>query len=99
MRRPRLKSWRVAAYCSEIAIMQPIQDLLLLGDAGITRAILAIRPVPCRSLRPILIGLAVIRFLPAAANEQHITDPDVSALRCWPDVNPLILSALVQLFP
>lgn len=44
-------------------------------------------------------GAGIIRFFPAAANEEHVADLDVAALRCGADINALVFTALVELLP
>jgi len=52
-----------------------------------------------RSLRAIGIALAIVRFFPAAADEEHVASLNVAALSCGANVDTLVLAALVQLFP
>lgn len=98
---PRLKCWRIARDTRKVAIMQPIQDLLLLTDTRVSLSILAILPssVSQRSFRAVSVSLVVIRLFPAASDEQHISNLDVAALSCWSDVDTLVFATLVELFP
>lgn len=52
-----------------------------------------------RSFRTVSIRLAIVRFFPAAADEEHVADLDVAALGSWANIDALVLAALVQLFP
>lgn len=81
--------------------MQPVQNLLFLTHTRIPKSILAIFPasMPSRSLIPRIITLTVVRLLPPTANEQHITDLDVTALCGRSNIDTLVFAALVQLFP
>lgn len=96
---PSFKSRRVSRHGGEIAVVQPVENLLLLANAG--PPLTVIRPDrmwPQRHLRPLLGRLTVIGLDEAAADEQDISDPDVSALCLRPDVDALVLAALVQFF-
>jgi hypothetical protein len=52
-----------------------------------------------RSFCAVSIRLAIVCFFPAAADEEHVADLDVAALSCGANVDALVLTALVQLFP
>jgi hypothetical protein len=101
MRRPRLKRRCIARNRREVTIMQPVKDLLLLTHTRISLAIIAIlaSSVPQSGRRSSLICLVIVRFLPATANEEHVTNLDVAALSRRSDVNTLVFAALIQLFP
>jgi hypothetical protein len=81
--------------------MQPVQNLLLLTYTRVPQPALPIFPTSMseRSFRAVSIRLAIVRFFPAAADEEHVTDLDVAALSCGTNVDALVLAALVQLFP
>lgn len=101
MRRPRLKSRCVTPNSGKITIMQPVKNLLLLAQTRISLSILSVlsTAVPKCGFAPFLRALLVIRLFPTAANEQHIADSDVATLRSGPDVDALVLAALVELLP
>lgn len=101
MRRPGLKRRRIPRHGRKIAIMQPVQHLLLLAQSRPALPIFSIlaRPMPQRCLRPILVALAIVRFFPAAAHKKHVAGLDVAALGNRPNVDALVFTALVQLLP
>lgn len=47
----------------------------------------------------ISVGFVVICFFPAASNEQHVADLDVTALSRGANIDALVFAALVQLLP
>ena len=98
MTRPRLKSRRIPGHSRKPAIMQPIKHLLLLSQSRISLAVLW--PHRMRSQRqplPLLRRRGMVRFDPAAPDEEQIADFDVPAQRFRSDVNTLRFAALVQL--
>lgn len=101
MSRPRLKGRCIARNGREIAIMKPVQNLLLLTQTNVSLAIFAVlaTTVPQRSLCADFGGLGVVCLLPAAADEQHVADFDVATLGSGSDVDALIFAALVELLP
>lgn len=99
MSRPGLECWRITRHACEVAVMQPIQNLLFLTHSRKPHIKLVVRAVPCRSLRSVLVRLAVVSLLPTRSDKQHVSDLDITTLRRGPDIDPLVLSALVQLFP
>lgn len=100
MRRPRLKGRRITRNSRKVAIMQPIQNLLFLAQSRKCVSICPCLPgiMGHRSFDSLFIGLSVICFFPAASNEKHVSGFDVAALSCGPDVDALVLSALVEMF-
>jgi hypothetical protein len=80
--------------------MQPVQHILLLTYTRIALAILAILATPMAQcgFRPIVDALAVVRFLPAAADKQEVARFDVAALGSRTDVDALMKSALAEVF-
>lgn len=52
-----------------------------------------------RSFRPICVTLAIICLLPAAPDEQHVTDLDIATLSCGSNIHPLVLATSIELFP
>ena len=99
MRGPSLKSRRVSRHGREIAVVQPVENLLLLPDARPPLTVVrSDRMRPQRHPFRFFWRLAVIRLDEAAPDEQDISNPDVPTLGLWPDVDPLILTALVQFF-
>lgn len=99
MRRPRLKRRRIPRHTRKITIMQPIQHFRLLLHPRILEPILAIqaRPMAQRGSRALGIRLAVVRLLPARADEEHVADFDVAALSGGADVDSLVFAAGVEL--
>lgn len=81
--------------------MKPVENLLLLTHTSIALAIFAVLPsaMPQRSFRAIGIGLVVVSFFPAASDEQHVPDLDVTTLRSGSNVDTLIFTTLVKLLP
>ena len=81
--------------------MQPIQNLLFLAHTRIPLTILTILTTTMSksSLASIFIALAVVRLLPSAANEQHISRLDVTALSRGTNIDSLVLAALIQVLP
>ena len=81
--------------------MQPIQNLLFLAHTSIPLTILTILTTTMSksSLASIFITLAVVRLLPSAADEQHISRLDVTALRRGANIDSLVLAALVKVLP
>src|SRR5688572_10585582 len=101
MCRPSFKCRCISRHRSEVAIMQPVQDLLLLTQA---RVPLTIFPVLSSSMAKsgfgsILIALTVVCFFPAAPDEQHVTMLNVASLGSGSNINSLVLAALVKLLP
>ncbi len=101
MSRPRLKRRRITRHSSKIAIMQPIQHLFFLRypRKPQTRLISLPRSMSQCQFSILLVTLTIIYFLPATSNEKHIADFDVATLRCRPDVDALVFTAVVQLVP
>jgi hypothetical protein len=101
VRGPGLKCRRISRDRREIRIMQPIENLVLLTQACIPLPVLTVlaTPMPQRRLRALLAALAVKCLFPATTNEQHVTNADIAALRCGPDVDSLVESAAVQVLP
>lgn len=99
VRGPSFKSRRVSRHGGEIAVVQPVENLLLLPDARPPLTVIRTnRMRPQRHLRPLLGRLAVIGLHEAAPDEQDIANPDIPTLRLRPDINTLIFAALVQFF-
>jgi len=101
MSRPSLKRRRVTSNRRKITVMQPIQYLLLLTHARIPLTIFTILPSPvpqCR-LCSIFRRPRIIRLLPPATHEKHVTNLNVTSLSCGTNVYTLVFSALVEFFP
>ena len=81
--------------------MKPVENLLLLTHASIALTIFAVltSAMSQRSFRAIGIGFVIVRFFPAAADEQHVSDLDVAALRSGSDVNTLVFATFVKCLP
>jgi hypothetical protein len=101
MCRPRLKRRRIARHRREIAIVQPVQNLLFLAHARVALAVFPVLPcaVSERSFRSVFVAFVVIRFFPATTDEEHVAGLDVAALSSRANVDALVLTALVQLLP
>jgi hypothetical protein len=95
--RPRLKTRRIARHSTEIAIMQPIHNVVVLAN---TRPALLIRlPKRMRSQRrrgPLLHTRKIIRIHEPRADEQDIADLDIPALCLGTDVDSLRLATRSQ---
>lgn len=89
LRRPRLEGRRVAAHRREVAVVQPIQNLLFLRDARPALAVVARLVRAERRGTALLRRLAVVGFFPAATDEQDVADVDVAALGGGADVETL----------
>lgn len=98
MCRPRLKRRRIPRHTRKIAIMQPIQHLLLLTHPRPPLSVHALS-MPQASTCAVSIAFAVVRFFPATADEQHVADLDVAALGSGADVDALVFAALEELLP
>ena len=98
IRRPRLERRTVSGNGSKVAIVQPIQHLILLFDPGIPLPI--INPylmMPSCQLIPFLRQHAIVRFDEPASDEQYITNLYVPTLRLRSDIDFLIPSASLEL--
>jgi hypothetical protein len=97
--RPSLKSRRVSSNTGKVAVVQPIENVLLLAHTCIPLSVFTVfsGAVSERSLRTVIVALIVVRLFPATPDEQHITDFDVAALSSGSNVNTLVLAALVEL--
>jgi len=81
--------------------MQPIQNLLFLAHTSIPLTILTILTTTMSksSLASVFVTLAVVGLLPPAADEQHISRLDVTALSRGANINSLVLAALIKVLP
>lgn len=96
---PSLERRRISPHRRKVRVVQPVQNLLLLSD---TRpSLTVIRSKGMRSHGqpvPLLGRLAVVGFHKPAPDEEDISNFDIAALSLRPDVDSLVLAALVQLF-
>lgn len=99
MTRPGLESRCIPRHRSEIAIVQPINNPLLLTEPSIALPIvLTERVFAQRQGLGLLAWQAVVALDEAAADEEDIADFDVAALRRRADVDALVFAAVVELF-
>ncbi len=98
-RRPPLKSGLVTTHCREIAVMQPVNNHLLLLHTNPSRGVgMRLITPPQREPLPLLWTAIVVVLRPTCSNEQDITDLDIPSLRRRPDIDPLRLATRAQVF-
>ncbi len=98
MTRPSLKTRRISRHSGKIAIVQPINHLLLLHDAHVPLAVVGSDDMfPQGARRALVRRLGIIRFDVAAADHEDVADGDVAALCARPDVDALVFAAGVEL--
>lgn len=101
MSRPCLKRRCISTNCREIAIMQPIQNLLLLTESSIPQTVFSIHTTSMSKsqLRSRFRIFGIMSFFPASPHKQNISNLDISALRSGPNINTLIFPTLIKLLP
>jgi len=78
--RPRLKSRAIPCHSREIAIVQPINDFVLLAHARpALRIVWAVYVRPETESGALAVRLGVVGFHEARANEEHVADLDGAA--------------------
>ena len=97
--RPSFKSRSIAPNSCKIAIMQPIQYLVLLRQTSPSLLALYTRNVASKSKpTPLIRSSGMVRLDESRPDEQYITNLDVTSLRYRTDVQSLIFAAMVELF-
>jgi hypothetical protein len=101
MRRPRLKRRCIAGNQGKIRVVKPVENLLFLAHSSISLTVFAVFTAAMSecSLGSILVALVVVRFLPPATNEEHVSRLDVAALSSGTNVYSLVFAAIVKILP
>lgn len=98
VRRPSLECGSVSSSGGEVAVVQPIDHPLFLAQSGPSLPVVEAELVRAHGKGIALVRrLRVVRLDPAAADEEHVADLDISALGGGTDVNALVQAALVEL--